>query len=61
MTFFALKRVLSDLFTHGGKRCRSQILRLVRLDAYGMTILRQELHLMSSTLPMDVNHHTQCA
>lgn len=40
---------------------RSQILRLERLDADGMSILCQELHLISSTLPMDVNHHTQCA
>ena len=58
---FALKQVLSSLFTPGGNLRRSQILRLERLDADGMPILRQELHLISSTLPMDVNHHTQCA
>jgi len=59
--FFTLKQVLLSLFTPGGNLRRSQIRWLERLDADGMPILCQELHLISSTLPMDVNHHTQCA
>lgn len=50
--FFAVRPILPDIFTHGRKRCQSQIFRFEPLKADGMPILRQKLHLVGRSSPM---------